>query len=271
MADRIRIGNVEIKVYMDYAPPPFEPTDFFSDIPLSAWDPYKKEHLGPDGKFRTNYCAWLLRSQGRTILVDTGHGPGGQLLNLLSKDGISLQDIDTVVITHFHGDHVGWTVTLAGDKPTATFPKARYLLPKGDWDYFTKPDVLQGEEVVRNKVVPLKELGCMELIDGDHALTSELTTLSTPGHTPGHNSILVSSQGEKALMAGDLFHGSVQVPEPDWCATFDMDKPVARKTRHALFDRLEQEGFTVCVGHLLVGNNIGKIVRLQGKRYWQAL
>ena len=64
MADRVRIGNVDIRVYVDWAPPPFDPAGFFPDIPLSAWEPYKKDHLDPGGKFRTNFCAWLLRSQG---------------------------------------------------------------------------------------------------------------------------------------------------------------------------------------------------------------
>ena len=272
MPDRVSIGNIDLKVYVDWAPPPFDPADFF-DVPLHAWDPYKKDHLDSNGKFNTNFCAWLLRAPGQTILVDTGIGPdnGGQLLNLLINDGIKPEDIDTVVITHFHGDHLGWTVIRDDGLTKPTFPNARYIMPQRDWDYFTQPDVIKEEEIVLNTVVALNELSLVDLVGDEFSIIPEVTTLATPGHTPGHISLMIVSQGEHGVIVGDLFHGSVQVSEPEWCAIFDMDKPLARQTRNALFERLEQEEYTLCAGHLLAGNNIGKIVRMQGKRYWQSL
>ncbi len=281
MAERAKVGKVEILAFVDVAPPPFKPNQFYPDVPLSAWEPYKKEHLDENGNFRTNFGFFALRCPSGIVLVDTGLGPGphgwingarGQLMERLQGAGIRPEDVKGVVITHFHSDHTGWTLTYQGERPRATFPRARYYLPKGDWDYFTRPDILsQSPEEVKTKVLPLKELGVMELVGDGYSITPELTVLATPGHTPGHISVLISSQGEKGMVVGDVFHGTIQVTEPGWCAGFDMDKPLARQTRLAILDRLEKEGMTVAAGHLPLGRNIGKVVTLQGRRYWKAL
>jgi glyoxylase-like metal-dependent hydrolase (beta-lactamase superfamily II) len=280
MSESVTVGNVTIDVVLDMAAPPFDPNQFFPDVPLESWDAYRADHLDEDGKFRTNFCGWVLRSSGQTVLVDTGLGAGpherlgggrGQLLTKLGEMGVNPEDISTVVITHLHGDHIGWNVTDDGGQKRATFPKARYLVPKGDWDHFTQPEVLAAQAAVQNHAVPLLELGALDLVEGDHAVTPEITTLFTPGHTPGHLSVLVNSGGEKAIVVGDLFHNSVQITEVDWCAGADLDKEVARTTRRATFDRLEQEGFIIAAGHLPVGHSIGKIARLESRRYWQAI
>ena len=110
----------------------------------------------------------------------------------------------------------------------------------------------------------------MELMDVEHALTSELTTLPTPGHTPGHMSIVVSSQGESGLIMGDAAHNQAQVHETDWCSRADIDHEQTRITRRALMERLESEGIVVASGHF-PAPGFGRIVRLEGRRYWQAL
>ena len=263
MVDKITVGNVSVAVVLDAAPPPFEPNQFYPDVPLQAWEPYKEDHLDENGKFRTNFCTWVLRSAGQTVLVDTGLG-NGRLIDNLEAVGVTPGDVSAVVITHLHGDHIGWNVT----DGKATFPNARYLIPRGDWEHFTKNDI---PDPLRENVAPLDEMGLMDLIDGDYAVTTEIVTLATPGHTPGHVSVLINSGGEKACVVGDLFHGSVQVTETDWNAGADMDKESARRTRHAVLDRLEQEGYTLAAGHLPIGRSIGTLARLEGRRYWQVL
>ena len=97
------------------------------------------------------------------------------------------------------------------------------------------------------------------------------TATGTPGHTPGHISVVVNSGGKKAIVVGDLVHSSVQMTETDWCAGADMDNDTARKTRHAVLDRLEREGFIIGAGHFPIGRSIGKVLRAGGRRYWHVL
>src|SRR2546426_7783013 len=119
-------------------------------------------------------------------------------------------------------------------------------------------------------VWPLADLGLIEFMQGEQSLTRELTAVPTPGHTPGHMSILITSKGERALVLGDAAHSPVQVLEPDWVSRADMDPDLTRQTRKALLDRLEREKILVAAGHF-EAPGFGRIIRLQGRRYWQGL
>jgi glyoxylase-like metal-dependent hydrolase (beta-lactamase superfamily II) len=119
-------------------------------------------------------------------------------------------------------------------------------------------------------VWPLAELGLVEFMDGEHGLTPSLTALPTPGHTPGHMSLLVTSRGERAMILGDAAHSPVQVHETDWVSRADMDPELTRRTRRALMDRLEHDAIVVAAGHF-EAPGFGRIVRLEGRRYWRGL
>jgi glyoxylase-like metal-dependent hydrolase (beta-lactamase superfamily II) len=107
-------------------------------------------------------------------------------------------------------------------------------------------------------------------MEGEHRITRDLTAVPTPGHTPGHVSILITSQGQQALVLGDAAHNPVQLQEPDWVSRADMDPDLTRKTRKALLDRLEREQILVAAGHF-AAPGYGRIVRLDGRRYWRGL
>ncbi len=278
MADRVTVGNVEIGAVIDMVPPPRPTTMFFPDVPEGDWAPY--QDILEDGELQLYYGHFFVRSQGKTIMVDTGMGPGphpergnrtGDLVNQLKQMGVGTDDVDFVVHSHLHADHVGWNLKVSGGMPAPYFRRARYLVPRLDWEHFTKPEVLETAPQVKNSVVPLQRLRLMDLIDGDHHVTDEITTLSTPGHTPGHMVVLINSQGEKAMIVGDAIHSKVQVQEPGWTAGVDIDKEASRRNRAALIDRAEQEGYVVAAGHFHPSDHIGKVVRLEGKRYWQSL
>ncbi len=143
-------------------------------------------------------------------------------------------------------------------------------MSKTDWDVCHQTEVSDRFPNAPECVWPLDELGLLELMEGDQALTSQLTTLPTPGHTPGHMSIVISSQGEKALILGDVLHNPVQAHETDWVSRADMDPEQTRITRRSLMERLEREGTLVAAVHM-PAPGFGKIVRLEGRRYWQAL
>ena len=110
----------------------------------------------------------------------------------------------------------------------------------------------------------------LEDVEGERALTSELTTLPTPGHTPGHTSVLVSSAGEKAIIAGDATHISIQAQETDWSPRADIDPEQSTKSRYDIMDRMESENGLLVCGHY-PAPGFGRLVRLEGRRYWKAL
>ena len=276
-ANKITIGNVEVTSLSDGLLE-FEATGFFPSVPIEDWLAYEGV-LTPEHHFSVNMGSYLVRSDGHTILVDTGlgpkpedapDGPGGELLVDLSAKGIRPSEIDMVVMTHLHRDHVGWNVFSQDGVDRPTFPNARYWASAVDWEHFRQPDWLTSYQTTRKCVLPLVELGLLEFMDGEHALTSELTTLPTPGHTPGHMSIVISSQGESGLILGDVAHHPLQVHETSWCSRADIDPETATATRRSLVERLEREGTTVLAGHF-TSPGFGKLVRLDGRRQWQAL
>ena len=281
MSDKVTVGNVEIAAVIDLVPPPKGPDNYFQGVPAEAVTPYADAIPEiQDGQIQIYFGCFVLRSKGKTLLVDTGLGPGphpdrgnvtGDLVNQVKKLGIGAEDINLVVHTHLHADHVGWNLNLSGAPPMPNFPKARYLVPRLDWEYFTRPDILPSALQVKNSVIPLQGFKLMDLVDEGHAITEEITTWNTPGHTPGSQTILINSQGQKAMIIGDVMHSSVQVQEPSWCSSFDIDRPLSQLSRAALLDRAEKEGYIVGAGHFHPSHHLGRVVRLDGRRYWQGI
>ena len=278
MPGRITVGNVDIVAVLDMVPPAREPNMMFTTTSSQDWDSH--QDCLEEGQLQLYYLHFFLRSQGKVIMVDTGMGPGphpdrgnrtGDLVNQLKSRGVETGDVDVVAHTHLHGDHVGWNVDYSGSQPAPTFPKARYLVPRLDWEHFTKPDVIGSAPQVTNSVIPLEAMGVMDLVDSEYDITDEVKTLSAPGHTPGHMVIVITSQGEKAMVVGDLLHSKAQVVRPDWTAGVDTDKEASRSNRERILDDAEAEGFVIAAGHFHPDDHIGKVVRLDGKRYWQVL
>jgi len=273
----VRVGDVEIMMLSD-GMLEFDLCNFFPTIAEDNWTPYEA-HLH-EHKVRFNLGSYLIRAGGRTVLIDTGLGPKpaetpdapwGQLMSDFKAKGVRPEDIDMVVMTHLHRDHVGWNLKTEGGKYVPTFPRARYWMPKKDWDSCHDPALQPTRWVNAPQCVwPLADLGLCEFMSGEQSLTRELTAVPTPGHTPGHMSILVTSKGERALVLGDAAHSPVQVLEPDWVSRADMDPDLTRQTRKALIDRLEREQILIAAGHF-EAPGYGRIVRLEGRRYWKGL
>jgi glyoxylase-like metal-dependent hydrolase (beta-lactamase superfamily II) len=192
-------------------------------------------------------------------------------MNDFQAHGVRPEDIDAVVMTHLHRDHVGWNLQSNDGRYSPTFPNARYWLSRADWEACHDPALIEARfPNAPTCVWPLEDLGLIEFMEGECQITGELTTLPSPGHTPGHMSIVIRSQGESALVLGDVLHNTAQVHELEWASRADIDQDLARATRRALVDRMEQEGMPVAAVHL-PAPGFGKIVRLEGRRYWQAL
>ena len=283
----LTVGSVELTVLHDAeVASPFAQS--FPEVPAEAWNPYLKRYpeafIGGNSR-RTHFECYLVLSQGRTVLVDTGLGtsatnPGtvdqmfggtqGNLLGELESAGYQPGDIDTVFLTHLHLDHVGWNMTQSGGLGTPTFPKARYIGNEADWAAFNTPKDKEifGFPWWEDTVAPLKKAGVLDLVTEETKLDSELTITPTPGHTPGSMSLVINSGGETAFLLGDVFHGPAQVTETDWVFRFDIDSEQAGRTRREILDRAERENAAIAICH---HSGFGRVVQESGKRYWQAL
>lgn len=280
------MGNVDITVLHDAESAlPLDQT--FPNVPTASWPPYQQrypEAFNGTDNLRVHFECYLIRSQGQTILVDTGLGsnasnPGtvatfgggndGRLMAELSGAGLKPEDVDTVFLTHLHPDHVGWN-TSGGADNSPSFPRARYLAHQADVDAFRSPQDEQifGFPFWEETLGPLEKAGVLDLLTGERTLTSEVTAVATPGHTPGSMSLAIVSGGDRALIMGDVFHNPAQVTETDWVFSFDSDPALAVQTRGRMVERAESENAAMAICHT---SGFGKVVRAEGRRYWQAL
>ncbi|HET9477079.1 MAG TPA: MBL fold metallo-hydrolase [Dehalococcoidia bacterium] len=244
-------------------------------VARSEIDAYKADYPGSFAgeNFGTRAGGYVIHSEGKTILCDTGVGPGphawlggltGNLVPDMESKGISPSEIDFVVFTHLHGDHVGWNLTGQG-KPT--FPNARYVVPQADWDFFNQNTASNPQMQL---VTPLQDMGLLDLVSGEKAITSEVTTYPTPGHTPGHQSLLVTSDGERSVITGDVAHFPAQVEHIDWPTNFETDNAAAIETRRKMFAQLEEDGVISAFCHFPEAP-FGRLIRSEGKRMWKAI
>jgi glyoxylase-like metal-dependent hydrolase (beta-lactamase superfamily II) len=228
-------------------------------------------------KIRLSIHALLVESEGRRILVDTCVGndkprPGFKDFNDLhlpfladlEKAGFSRDSIDTVVCTHLHLDHVGWNTMLVNGNWVPTFPKARYMMGQREWDHWSKlNDTPDNMKPIEDSVRPVINAGLADLVDPNLRLTGEVSLEPTPGHTPGHLSVRISSRGENAVISGDLIHHPMQVAHPDWVCGFDVDPKMAVDTRKKFVERFCDQPISV-IGTHFAGPTAGHIVRRSG-------
>ena len=276
MQETISVGNVDIVALLDLIPPARATEDFFPDVPSSAWEPYKDEVL-EKGNLQLYYGCFLARSNGKNVLVDTGIGPGphpsrdnkkGNLINDLKRFGVDPSDVDIVVHSHLHIDHVGWNLDLTSDPPKPYFPNARYLVPRVDWDHFRKPENLINAPWVSENVIPLQSLSLMDLFEDGDSITDEITAMITPGHTPGHMVFLLDSAGHKGAITGDAIHSKVQIQEPSWSAGVDVDKSASERSRLEIIRRAVSGDLIIAGGHFRPDEHFGRIRQEGDKAKW---
>jgi glyoxylase-like metal-dependent hydrolase (beta-lactamase superfamily II) len=245
----------------------YKAANVYPEATAAMLQPYR-DLLTSDGSVLLNFGCYLIRADGRTVLVDTGWGPSfdGRLPAELQDAGVALDAIDVVVFTHLHGDHIGWNIDAAGGTPRPRFPKARYLAPEADWRHYSAQP--EPSAMFREQMLPLEGLGVLDLVGGDHAISASVTTVSTPGHTPGHLSIAVTSGGEHGFILGDVALSPIDVQETAWKNSFDWDSDMARATRQRTLERLEQSGALVGASHL-PKPGLGRFSRTDGRRIWQ--
>jgi glyoxylase-like metal-dependent hydrolase (beta-lactamase superfamily II) len=261
----------------------------FPEVPAGAWDAY--QDTLEDGRLQLYYGVLVLVGEGKTILVDTGMGPGphpdrgnltGNLYQLVSdvlappdntrNTNVSPSDqVNFVIHTHLHADHVGWNLRYSGGMPAPNFRRARYVISRTEYDYYTEEKMLANTPHVQRQVIPLRRLRLQQIVEGEHEVTDGIMVVPAPGHTPGHQVVLINSGGQKGMVAGDLLHNIAQISEPGWCAGVDWDKGISAQSREKLLDLAEKENWIVAAGHFPPGKQIGKVVREGNKRHWEPL
>jgi len=234
-----------------------------------------QDHVTPEGRMFINFQAFVVKAGNRRIMIDTCIGADRErqfpvftrmrttFLEDLASLGITPNDIDTVLCTHLHFDHVGWNTHLVDGKWVPTFPKARYLFSRTEYDHWQMlrdTGGYHGINHMSDAVDPVVNAGLVDFIPHDYALSEEIRLLPTPGHTPGHVSVHISSQGQQAVITGDMMHHPIQVAMPGHPATFDMDKPAGAKTRVEFVNRFKDQPVLV-IGSHFADPGAGYIVR----------
>jgi glyoxylase-like metal-dependent hydrolase (beta-lactamase superfamily II) len=249
----LRIGPLIIQPVSDGSILQMSPASLFKDAQPEEWRPHVT--LNPNGNLELALTCLLVRVGDRRILVDTGFGhvadrpEVGLLAASLAEVGVSAEDIDTVVISHPHGDHIGGATVGAGDSAAPTYPSARYWMGQADWDHYSQPDVLASAGL-RDKLSPLASARRLDLADGEQEIAPGVRLLPLPGHTPGHMGVAFTAGQESAVYVGDLVHHPLQIEHPEWSPVFDALPPLSRETRRSLVERARRERSLVLSYHL---------------------
>lgn len=286
----IVLGDVTItRVNEYYGPVGLSPKTFFPDASEEAWRKNRSwlapDFLDPDADVCVSAIqTWLLRSGGRTILVDTGvgnhkerpHAPVWNQMNTgflaeLAEAGAAPEDVDLVINTHLHVDHVGWNTRLHDGAWVPTFPNATYLMPRADFEFWNPADghkasqVRDSRKVFEDSVAPVHEAGQTLLWEDTHTIDENLRLDLAPGHTPGSSVLTLESGSDRALFVGDLLHNPLQFAEPDVNSCFCEDPAEARATRRRLLGQAGDTNTLVLPAHL--GGHGGAEVVRDGDRF----
>lgn len=211
---------------------------------LADAQPWIAPYIEGEEKMRLSLHAFVIDADGLTIVVDTCVGVGSPRPlpgdanfadRLAAAVNGGLDAVDIVLCTHLHFDHVGWNTHLVDGERVPTFPNARYLFSRTELDALDADD---DHEIRDEAVQPLLDAGLVDLIDTDHQISANVRCVPTPGHTPGHVSVLIESGGDQAVITGDAVHHPIQFADPDLAATrFDWDSEQSTATRRDFIDR----------------------------------
>ena len=244
---RLRIGSTEIIALADGEGLFFSPrADAFPGATAAQWaevDGYDPDAVDAEGRWRLQFRAYAIRGDKGITVVDAGIGPAdgpaaswapvpGVLPQSLDAAGIDPAEVDTVVLTHLHTDHVGWAVVTEANGRRPYFPNAEYLLQRAEYDAL---DALN-PQLRETLTDPLTAAGRLRLLDGDTSLRAG-RAVATPGHTPGHQSVLVGEGRELALVTGDLLVHALQLLHPELAYSHEIDPEVARHSRERMLSR----------------------------------
>ena len=284
---RFKVGSFECMAVSDgthtYAPPTFPPpaTLLFVNAPRRRLGQVLREHnLQPEhwAEWISPYICLLVNTGKHRVLVDTGAdglAPStGRLLQNLQAEGISSEDIDMVILTHGHPDHIGGNIDAEG-KPA--FPKARYVMWRDEWDFWMSDQAERKldehvKEVLlkfaRKNLPPIQ--GQLDIVDHETEIVPGIQAIAAPGHTPGHMALAISSAGEQLLYISDVALHPIHLEQPDWYAAVDFDPQQTVATRRRLLNKAATEKALVLAFHFPFPG-LGRIVQKREAWQWQPI
>jgi glyoxylase-like metal-dependent hydrolase (beta-lactamase superfamily II) len=279
-----QVGDIVITRIIESERPDFDAAQFFPKIAADQWAPYRQRLAGWAMETASNALifpmqSFLLRTRHHTIVVDTCVGDhkqrarptwnmtsSGTYLERFAETGVRPQDVDYVMCTHMHTDHVGWNTRLQNGRWVPTFPNARYVMSEKEWTYWSAFHKDTPQNQIADSVIPIVELGRAQMVKNDFAIDEEVWFESTPGHTPDHVSVRIASRGAQAVITGDLIHSPVQCLETEWGPRPDFDPPQAAATRRAFLERYCERDVLVCASHF-PSPSFGHVIR-EGNGFW---
>lgn len=238
----VRIGALELAVVPD-GMLRMDPAAMFGPAQPDAWRSLVElDH----GRVPFSVNCLVVRAGDRRILIDTGSGRdepflmerygggSGYLVDNLRALGVSPSDIDTVILTHAHGDHVGGATLPSGDGHVPTYPAATYRLTRAEWEFWTTPQAFAERPFLERKLPPLRDR--LELAEGEVEVAPGVQLISSPGHTPGHVCVALTSGHDMAIYTGDLLHHHAQLEHPEWSPAFDLLPERSADSRRGVLD-----------------------------------
>ena len=281
MGQWLRLGDLELLVVSDGVLRQ-DAGAAFGLTPRVMWEPYVPD-LDENYRLGMGLNCMIVRGGGKTVLLETGVGgktgrtPGaagtegsGALLQNLAREGIRPEDVDIVVNTHLHFDHAGGNTVIADGKPAPAFPRARYLIQKGEWQVASRPNERTRATYLAENFEPLDDARQVELVEGEAEIIKGLRLLPAPGHTADHCIVEMDSGGELALYVGELAQHPVMLERIAWISAFDVLPLVSLETKKRVIERaLERRALIVSVHAPYPG--LGRLRLKEGKRRWEPL
>jgi glyoxylase-like metal-dependent hydrolase (beta-lactamase superfamily II) len=281
MTTHFTLGDISIHRVVEQQLPFVAPLEFFPTLTPAlleenlAW--MQPDYIDPaTGKLVICVQSYLVRTRHHNILIDACVGNhksrptrpvwdkmvSDQYEKSLAATGLGVGDIDYVMCTHLHIDHVGWNTRLDNGRWVPTFPKAKYLFSDRELAYWTETEKVNPASCpwITDSVLPIVAANRVEVVKSDHALDDAIRLMPTPGHTIDHFSVHVGKPGADALIAGDLIHSPLQARYPELGMRADYDSTQAGITRRKVFDRFCDSSTLLCTVHF-PSPSIGRIAR----------
>jgi glyoxylase-like metal-dependent hydrolase (beta-lactamase superfamily II) len=280
MTTQIRLGDISIHRVVEQQGAFFPALEFFPTLAPELIEQHKEwlkpTYIDEAGNVVLCVQSYIVRTPHHNVLIDTCVGnhkprPGRPAWHLRTSDqyerslaatGLAVGDIDYVMCTHLHPDHVGWNTRLDNGRWVPTFPKAKYLLSDRElafWSDKEKADPA-AHPWITDSVLPIVAANCAEAVKSDHQLNDLVRLIPTPGHTVDHFSVHVGKAGQDALIAGDMIHSPLQARYPELGMRADYDSVEAGKSRRRVFERFCDTPALLCTVHF-PSPSVGRIVR----------